>query len=414
MVTQRASPTGIIGVRGLKNLGGRVQEEYLTALKSWAKESKLYLEMRDDLVVGTLLDALKLPLLAAEFDVTPAGDSEADGRAQTFLWDNLNRMNRQSWRSHVSDMLEFLDFGFAIGELVLEKREDGRLWLSNIEPLGQETLYRWDFDERDAAQTFVQTDPDTGKTISIPLSKCILASFRGRKGNPQGKSLLRSLYRPWRFLRDLENMEAIGVERDVGGMPVVKLPEGVTNSADLTTVKDFLKGLRQDEELYGILPFGFELSAYGGGNKMYDVGAIIERKKKEILMRLFAQFLMLGMDKVGTQALVKGSHDFFYLGLIAIQQMLLEIWQQQLVPYLFEFNQFPGMTDYPKITWADPGKVDIKALLDAYTQGVNSKLLTPLREDEEAIRPMMGLPDLPEGEGEGNRDVETVPPQGLF
>ena len=129
----------------------------------------------------------------------------------------------------------------------------------------------------------------------------------------------------------------------------------------------------------------------------------------------FAQFLKLGMEKVGTQALVKGSQDFFTLGLISVQQELLEIWNQQLVSYLFGHNAFPGLKKLPQITWADPGKVDIAALLGAYTQGVQSGALTVLREDEEHMRVVMGLPELPEGEGEGVRlPIEQQPLAGLF
>ena len=419
MVAEKTAITKVIGVRGLKNLGGRIQEEYLTALKSWSKEVKICLEMRDDTVIGTLLDAIKLPLLAADFDVIPGGSEEADIAASDFLWANLNSMERQTWRRHVSDMLEALDFGFAIGEIVLEKRDDGKLWLKNIDPRGQETLEEWVFGETDTAITFVQRDPDTGKLLSIPLARCIHVAFRGRKGNPQGKSLLRSLYYPWRFLRDLEVMEAIGIERDVGGMPIAQLPEEPLSSADFDALKASLKGMRNDEELFLIVPNGLTVTPYGGGSKMYNVAEVILRKQKEILMYRFAQFLMLGMEKVGTQALVEGSQDFFMLGLLSVQQELLDTWNQQLVPLLLRYNAFP-VENLPVITWANPGKPDLAAFMAAYTQGVGAKLITPLREDEEKARAVMDLPDLPEGEGElprtavGTIPIEVPPPPGLF
>ncbi|GAG76587.1 unnamed protein product, partial [marine sediment metagenome] len=52
----------IIGVTGLKHIGGRIREEYLNAIKNWSTEVKLYLEMRDDPIIGALTDAIKLPL----------------------------------------------------------------------------------------------------------------------------------------------------------------------------------------------------------------------------------------------------------------------------------------------------------------------------------------------------------------
>lgn len=407
--------TGVIGVRGLKNLAGRINEEYLAALKSWTKEAKIYQEMRDDAVISTLLDAIKLPLLAAEFEVVKQGDTEADDMAAEFLEENMWGMARQSWRAHVGDALESLDFGFVVSEVVLEKRTDGRLWLANLEPRAQETLYRWDFDEQDGATAFAQLDPDTGKQLIIPLEKCVHVALGGRKGNPQGRSLLRSIYRTWRYLRNLEELEAIGIERDVGGMPIFKLPEGGITDAEETALKAAAKGLKQDEEAYLLLPFGVEVIPYASGSKAYNIAEVIERKKKEILMRGFAQFLMLGMEKVGSQALVQGSQDFFALALVGIQQQLLEVWNQQLVPYLFSHNSFPGLTALPQITWADPGKPDIGALLDAYAKGQGASVITPIREDEEHVRGMLRLPDLPEGEGEGPRLPRgTAPPIGLF
>ena len=95
------------GVRGLSIWGGFVNEEYLTALSPWSKQVRVYLEMQDDPVIGTLLDAIKLPLLAADFDAVPFSDSPGDVRARDFLWDAMNGMHRQTFRSFASDASSF-------------------------------------------------------------------------------------------------------------------------------------------------------------------------------------------------------------------------------------------------------------------------------------------------------------------
>ena len=398
--------TTSIGSKGLTRHMGKINEEYLGALKSWSKECKMYLEMRDDATIGTLLDAIKLPLLSADFGVVPGGDKPGDEKAADFLWDNLNKMHKQSWRSHVEDALSALDFGWSISEVTLEKRKDGKLWLKNIDPRGQETLYQWEYED-DELVGFTQSD--NSGLITIPIDKCVHIAYRGRKGNPQGKSLLRSLYRPFRFLKDLENLEGIGIERDIGGMPVATLPEGVLLTPDdIDKLDDTLESLRNDECAYVRLPYGVELEPYGSSSKAYDIGSVIERKKKEILMRFFAQFLELGMSDVGTQALVEGSQDFFSVGIRSVQQYLLESWNYQLVPLLFKYNHIAGMSELPTITWNDPGNPNIKQFVDAYAAGANCQLITPIREDEERVRAMMDLPDLPEGEGEGPREPEPT------
>ncbi len=417
---QNRGPGRVIGVKGLKVIGGRVAEEYQTALKSWTNESKVYLEMRDDVIVGTLLDAVKLPLMAADIDVLPGGEATpADEQAADWLKANLDAMDAQEFHSHIEDALEALDFGFAIAEITLEKRTDGRLWLKNLDPRGQETLYSWGFDDLEGDKTvnFNQQDPDTFKVIPIPLSKCVHISYRGRKGNPQGKSLLRSIFRPWKFSKYLEDLEGIGIERDIGGMPIAKLTDNNLDPQDIEDLKTTLKALRKDEEMYLIEPEGVDIRAYTGGQKAYDVAAVIERKQKEILGRMFAQFLKLGMDNVGTQALVKGSQDFFSMGLESVQRYIVDAWNQQLVPFVFRWNPnaFPGMTGLPKITWAAPGKVDLAALLTSLNTAVQAKVYTPTDLDEDWIRGLANAPELPEEERGQPRNPEQPPAfPGIF
>jgi len=323
----------------------------------------------------------------------------------------LNNMNSQTWISHVEDALECLDFGFALGEIVLDKRSDGRLWLKNIDPRGQESLNRWEYDEseKDKLVSFVQDDPNFRKRYTIPLSKCVHFKYRGRKGNPQGHSILRALYRPYKFARNLEDLEGIGVERDVGGMPIAKLTDDNFEDEDIEDLKKALKGLRKDEEAYLISPPGVDIGPYAGGAKIYDVNLIIDRWHKVTLMRFFAQFIALGMTNVGTQALVKGSQDFFTLVLEAVQRYILETWNLQLVPYLFRFNAWTGISGYPKIVWEKPGKVDLNGLVTALNTAAGAKIFTPTDVDEDHLRQIADLPDLPEEERGAPRDIEQPP-----
>lgn len=409
-------PSGI-GVRGLVHRGGVIYEEWKREFKTWSRAVKNYLEMRDYYVIATLLDAIKLPLLRAPIMTEPAkGNTPGDVAAAEWLHSAMTSMHRQSWSSHTEDMLSFIDFGWALGEIVLEKRIDGHMWIRNIDPRAQETLEKWVFDDnsRDEVIEMVQRDPNTNERIYIPIAKCVHVTFKGRKGNPEGRSLLSSLSWSYKMLRDFEVFEAIGVERDVGGMPVAKLPEGAISDQDEDDLEDALAGMKRDENDYLILPPGVEISPYGSSSKMYDIGAVIERKKKEILMRMFAQFLMLGMEQVGTQGLVKGSQEFFNLAIGAIQESVVETWNQQLVPYLFSFNHFEGMTGRPKIVWTRPGKVDVGSIINTLNSAIGAKLITPTDVDEDHLREILDWPSLPDEERGMPRIAEQPAMPGLF
>jgi hypothetical protein len=94
--------------------------------------------------------------------------------------------------------------------------------------------------------------------------------------------MLRSAYRPWFFKKRLEEFEAIGVERDLAGLPVAKVPVEYMQAAPGSDKYKTLPGLqedgqnvRRDEHEGLVLPqsttrdtkqplFAFELLSSGG------------------------------------------------------------------------------------------------------------------------------------------------------
>lgn len=404
----------VIGDAGLSIWAGYLGEEYLSDLKPWSNEVRYILEAIDEVTIGTVLDAVKMPMIRAEITVEPASDSIPDTAAADFLDANIRQMYRQSCRKWITDTIEAVEFGFSIGEIVMEKRSDGRLWIRNIMPRGQETLRRWaseDPEHPDEFSHFIQGMWRGGaprREVAIPLNKCVHVTWRGRKGNPQGKGLLRSLYTPYKFLKNFRVIEGIGVERNIGGTPIIELPEGDLTDAEKTELKKNAEGLRNDEALYVTVPHGMKITPYAGGQRNPGVREIIKDYETLILMRIFAQFLKLGMDKVGTQALVEGSQDFFTMAIESIQDEVMEQVNDQLVPYLFGMNTFPGTTGLPKLVWAKPGAMDVANIVEMFVKGAQSKVFTPTRKDEQRLRDEAGLEPLPDGVGEGDREVSSV------
>ena len=102
------------------------------------------------------------------------------------------------------------------------------------------------------------------------------------------------------------------------------------------------------------------------------------------------------------------------LGLKSIQGMIVESWNMQLVPYLFGFNMFSGMTDFPKIVWKPPGKIDFVAMVNALNSAVGAKIFTPTDVDEDNLREIMEWPALPDDERGMPREPEAPAMPGLF
>lgn len=408
--------SGLIGFRGLGIFNGFLNEEWLNELRTWQQEVRAYLEMRDDITISTLLSAIKLPLQGAEFHAVAADpDNPADVEAAEFLEENLHGMKQQTWRAYIEQAIEVIDFGWAVNEIVIDKADDGMFRLVNLDPRGQETLRRWGVktDEPDIVTHMVQGPFRTGNPIgqiALPLWKCIHLTWQGRKGNPQGKSLLRSLYMGYKFLKNFRVFEGIGIERDAAGIPKYTLPPGAGTLSDnqRQDLEDQLKGLKIDEQMFVVIPPGSDLELMSGGAKAYDIRKTIEAYEKAMLMRGFAQFLALGTSNVGTQSLVEGQSDFFGMSLRAFQMVITEQLNQQLVPYLFQFNRFEGMSELPKLVWDPPTATDVAAGVQVYSNAVNAGLLTPIRADEETTRGLLNLAELPDDVGHGPRGPASV------
>jgi len=435
--TKKTGAGTVMGVTGLSIWSGVLGEEYLTALKG-TRKAKVFKEMQDDAVIACLLDAIMMPLMAAEFEAVPAGKAPRDKENSDFLKTCMDDMTKYTWRQHVLDMLTMLVWGWSVSEVVFKKRlgnegdrpskyNDGKIGLHILDPRGQETLYQWKMDGEFNVEAMVQQDPNSSQYIDIPAWKMLHATFRSRKRSPEGSSPMRTLYRAWYTRKNLEVIEAIGAERDLCGLPVIYLPYGATDT-DKTNAETLIRNIRLDEEAGLVIPApptpeanspGWKFELIGSpGSKQYDVRAIINDLNKIILMRFFAQFLMLGMQQVGTQALVEGSQDFFSLCLKSVQQELLEMWNMQLVPFLFSMNPqlLAGATGTPTLDWSEPGSKDVQKAVIAVTGLINAQLLTPEARLEDYFRTMMGLPDRPAGLGETPRSQPPAPGplQGLM
>ena len=95
----------------------------------------------------------------------------------------------------------------------------------------QETLLHWEFDESGDATAMVQLLPTGGPLLSVPLSKCLHFVTVPLKNSPEGRSILRNAYVPYVRKKRIEEIEAIGIERDLAGLPVAWVPPEILKAS---------------------------------------------------------------------------------------------------------------------------------------------------------------------------------------
>ncbi len=404
-----------VGTTGLQYMGGQVYQEFLPNLQ-WPRAAKIYQEMEsNDPVVGAIMYVCEQLIRRIDWKVIKSGEQQVDLEARDFLESCLNDMDRP-WNDVIAEILSMLTFGFSWHEQVYKYRRgdvknpryssqysDGRVGWKKIAGRYQPTIQEWKIENGEVLAAVQTTMPDY-QTRIIPYSKSLLFRTKYRFGNPEGRSLLRNAYRPWYFKKHIEEIEGIGIERDLAGLPVFTTPEGVDiwNPADPNAVRiraraeQLVRNIRRDHNEGVVKPFGWELELLStGSRRQFDTNAIINRYDQRIAMTLLADLVMLGADKVGSYALADVKKSLLGVSLESILGSIADVLNRIAIPRLFRVNVFPGLVNYPKIV---PGKVitpDI-AELARYVQALaGSKMpLFPNIDLEEYFRELVGMPSV--------------------
>ena len=407
-----------IGRIGQRRYGGIIYEEFLQELQG-RKGIEAYREMSDnDDVVGAILYAIEMLVRQTTWTVEPGGSTPADREAAEFVQSCMDDM-QSTWVDTVSEILSFLTYGWSFHEIVYKRRmgntrdirtrskfSDSLIGWAKLPIRAQETLYQWEYDDADNLVGMTQMPPPDFGLFTIPLSKGMLFRTRSRKDNPEGRSILRNAYRSWYFKRRIQEIEGIGIERDLAGLPVIYTPEAMgdtiwdTNDKEMVEVRagleEMVRNIRRDEMEGVVLPHGFELELLStGGTRQFDTNAIIERYDTRIAMTVLADFIFLGHQQNGSWALSSDKTELFAMACGAYLDIIAETVNSQGIPNLIDINgeHFAGITDYPKLTHGDIEDADIAKVSTFIKDMVGIGVLIPDESIEDYVRQIGSLPE---------------------
>lgn len=408
--------TDEIGRIGQKRYGGTFYEELLRELRG-KKGIETYREMAEnDDTIGAILFAVEMLIRQASWNVEPGGDTPKDKEAAEFVEQCMHDM-QDTWTDTISEILSFLTYGWSFHEIVYKRRmgktrdqktrskyNDGLIGWRKLPIRAQETLYQWEYDDEDNLIAMTQLPPPNYGLITIPMDKAMLFRTKSRKGNPEGRSILRNAYRSWYFKRRIQEYEGIGIERDLAGLPVFTAPEDIAiwdeDDPDMVKLRTGMEAMVQKirvDELAGIVkPHGFEFELLNsGGSKQFDTNAIIQRYDTGMAMTVLADFIFLGHQQVGSFALSSDKTELFSMAIGAYLDIICETFNSQGIPQLIDVNgsHFDGITDYPKLAHGDIENADIQKLAAYIKDMTGVGILVPDDGLEDYVREAAGLPE---------------------
>lgn len=360
-----------LGVSGLRRYGPYIYEDFLPELR-WPGAARIYQEMADnDAVIGAVMYLAEMLIRGCTWEVKAKGKAQVDQEAAKFLHECMHDMD-MSWANTICEILSMLVYGFSFHEIVYKVRRgpnetnskyrskysDGRIGWRRLPCRAQTSLAEWEFDEDGDVSAFIQRCEPEFNTVRIPMARGLLFRTRVSKDNPEGKSMLRNAYRSWFFKKHFEEIEGIGIERDLAGFPVLTAPDGLDlwNADDPKMVRmkadaeNLVASVRRDGEEGVLLPSGWKLELLSSSSsRQINIGETIERYDNRIAITMLSDIILIGNGRTGSFALADTKQSLLAAALQAQVSNIADVFNAFAVPRLFAMNDFPGLVELPEI-----------------------------------------------------------------
>ena len=436
------SPNESFGTSGLRHAAGFVHEEFLSRLRG-QQGVQFWREMWDSsAVVGAIMFIIQSLLRQVPWTLESASDNADAKQWQEFGESCLEDMEH-TWSDFISEVMSFLVFGWSWFEIVLKLRKgpdgddpttqseftDGRWGIRKLEIRSQDTLWQWGFTYDGTLRGLVQLDTwnSLGRgPVFIPLEKSLHFVTRRFKNNPEGYSLLRPVTRAYHYLKRMEELEAIGWQKDLTGMPYMEVPQDMLmDSAPpaykklVASLQTMLQQIQVDERYCAMVPSskksdgtesGFKLGLLTtGGRRTIDTSSAIQRYNVQVMQAFSADFLQVGQSKVGTQSLFEGKTNLFLLGISYYLDIIQTTINRNLIPKLMKLNGVPRKL-WPQFTHGKLDKPDLDSLGKFLVALGQAGILSPNRNLEHKVLELADLPTPEEEDLEVYSDVTRPTP----
>lgn len=384
---------GELGYSGLRVSNGQILEEAKRELR-FPESIKTYKAMAMDTTLSSAIGLYEMMISRVGWKAVPPADATETEKARAKFVNTCLEDMEHSWFDFIKEVVSMYTYGFCINEKVYRRRlrkngsryNDGLVGIRKLPIRSQDTVDKWLYSADGRSLVGVEQTlegvidyyrfSNHGKTsVEIPREKFMLFRCNAKKENPEGSSPLKACYTSWKWRTAIEESEAIGISREMRGVPCIYLPPRYM-SADASPeeaaiyayYQNMVRNLHLNEQTGIVMPmaydpdsrqplFKFELLSVTG-TKGYDTDAVISRYDNKMLMSFFADLLKMGQEKVGSFSLAGAKTNVLAMAIDHRLREIKTVLDNDLIPQLFELN---GWTDerLPKLVYDDLDEVDL-------------------------------------------------------
>lgn len=429
-----------LGDTGLKAFSGFLQEEFLTKL-SGDQGKRVYREMSDnDATIGAILEVFSSLIGGVEWTVTAANDDVDGEAAKKFLEEVIEDMDTPM-SDIMAEVATMFTYGFAPMEITYKTRngdepvgeeettskfDDGKFGIAAVALRAQNTILQWDIDPKNGKTRGLWQQTTWKSRVYIPASKIALFRTTNVKNSPEGRSVLRRAYRSWFFKKTMEEIEAIGVERDLAGYPLLRIPAKYMDPNATPEDKAFyaacqrlITQMRRESREGAVIASDVYVNDQGqptgvplmdlklltsGGTRTFDTNAIIGRYDRAMAMSVLMDFMFLGQGNAGSWALSDDKTSLSARIVGSYLKRAADVLNKQVFAPLMRINGWKAKS-IPTVTPGDLEKQNLDQLASMISALAGAGMpLFPDRELENHLRKQLGVPLAPE-EGMGDQGV---------
>lgn len=415
---------GPMGYSGLKSVSGWIFEESKRELR-WPAAGSTYRKMAYDSSVKSALNIFNILIGKVPWNVGyRKGAKKETIEAAEFLTFCMGNMDNQYlWSDFITEVLSYLQYGFHVSEKVYTKVKTGR-WQGKykwkkLATRSQDTLYEWVMDERNSELLGVKQNPSIiglnapEGEVMIPRNKFLHFKYGGNRDNPEGESPLKGCYTSWKYKTLVEDYEATGVAKDMGGIVEVGIHVDYLAKAEanpsgpeakvVERMRADAANLHAGEQAYVMKPiayddrgnplFTFGLKGIDGGGKQYNTDDIIRRKQNEILTVFVADVLKLGQDGKGSFALSDSKNNQLTLAVQYHLDLIKNVLNNDLIPQTLALNGWNfAPEDMPFFEYGDIDDRDLDVLSKFIQRVTAVGAISTDKTLDEALRKVADLP----------------------
>jgi len=407
-----------IGRTGLRYTGQNIVDDELAKCLKWPLSIETYKKMTSDPIIAGSLFLIKQYIRKVEWDIEAYNGLEAsdeDKRKADIIRKNLFEQMKRSWDEVITDILSFIQYGFSFHEPTYQVIQ-GNILFKDFPIRAQDTITEIEMDNKGYLKKIQQTVANAisvsstlPKTqIDIPAKRLLHFRTDSYKNNPLGRSVLKNAYKPYFFKNQLEEVEAVGIERELNGLPEFRIPSEYFNANPeeeperYQTLQEFIKigqNIRQNEQSCLFLPsdrddtgnplFDFELKA-SKGTRAIDVSKVVERYDNRIAQSMITDFMLMGAGSTGSFALSDNKIGSFVASLEAFLEVIAAEFNRKAIPRLYELNGWDTEATCT-LTHRPIGAATLTELGNFLSSSKN--FITPDSTLENALRAKADLPD---------------------